>query len=264
MKKLHNNLTEGDIRQILFSFLPPDEAGEANQTVAIQTSGCFWEAKSLVIRLQAETWEIAALLGRNTRSLSQGAIRLYQVLGLNVVPELEICWGDISLPRYNPVRFSRHELVTANLSRSRSAPELPNLQDTQQVSEFLLRAKDSELYLLLSAADAEQLPIAITRNSDSKMLAANQLVSATHGRNIDDAIGESLSPLWPPEMLERAVLNPLEESGQILDTTYTCYKWSPKQKGGWGRTEQHLVGSFFAVSFLGADCRLSYKVRSAS
>lgn len=263
MKKLHNNnFTEGDIRQILFSFLPPDEAGEADRAVVIQTSGCFWKDKSLVIRLKAETWEIAALLGRNTRSLSQGAIRLYQILSLNAVPEIEICWEDIALPRYSPLRFSRHELVAANLSRSRSTPELPNLRDTQQIAEFLLSANDSELYLLLAAADAEVLPIAITRNSDSKMLAANQLVSATHGRRIDDAIGESLSPLWPPEMLERAVLNPLEEAGQILDTTYTCYKWSPKQKGGWGRTEQHLVGSFFAVSFLGADCRLSYQVRS--
>lgn len=137
--------------------------------------------------------------------------------------------------------------------------------------EFLKTFNSSDvLWAINEARDDHELvsfflrspySVAIVRNSDSKMLAANMAVSRTHGKKVSDGIGESLAPLWMPEELERAVMRPLLEAQRIIDTEYSCYKWEQRE-GDWVRSRQDLVGSFFSVSYMGEDCRMSINVRS--
>ncbi|MDK3159833.1 PAS domain S-box protein [Kamptonema cortianum] len=147
-----------------------------------------------------------------------------------------------------------HPRIASFDSDSRSDPcgNRPSLKDLSVVS-------DAELAF---AIDSSKTAACITRIRNSKILYANFAVEQTHGKPVDEAIGESIDILWHPDELDR-LSGFLDRDRQVNDIRYWTWKWVWDESDRlWVRSKQNLVGSFWKIQFKGVPCRLSIGVHA--
>lgn len=139
-------------------------------------------------------------------------------------------------------------------------PRLPNFDVAIPAMSDLSMSSDGELAW---AIDSSQVSACITRVKESKILYANFAVSKTHGKPVDEAIGQSIDALWHPDELER-LQNFIDRDGIVRDIEYWSWKWSwDEEKKSWARVRQNLIGSFWRIQYKGVPCRLSVGVHEA-
>ncbi|MCD8487936.1 MAG: hypothetical protein LRZ84_14670 [Desertifilum sp.] len=113
---------------------------------------------------------------------------------------------------------------------------------------------------LSAVVSNSEMPVCITWNQDSKILAANFPVSATNGKPLPEMIGESITSLWDEDELNR-LLGYVSLDKYVEAISYWSYKWV-RNGSHWGRVRQNLVGNFYAIEYMGVPCRMSVGVHA--